>query len=303
MRASFPTVRSIFLAMVAVAACFTWADDVPRTAVIAAFPGEMESIRRVLEGEKVTETVTINGVDFELGEVHGHPVVFFMTRVSMTNAAMHTQLLISNFNIERILFAGIAGGIDPALKKGDLSIPADWIHHIKGSFYNENPQQPGSYIFPSWRDQPEFGNFGMIHPERVQALRDGLEEPERRLKFPVDNELLKIAEAAVTDHTIVNATGESATIRFGGVGVSGPIFMDNRDYREFLFEAFDTEVLDMESSAIAHVAWSNGIPCLIIRSISDLAGGQEGHNEIYEFANLAQDNAAKVLDLLLKAIP
>lgn len=297
------TFSRIFLALIVSAVSFAWADDIPRTAIIAAFPGEMESIRRVLEGETITETRTINGVDFELGEVHGHPVVFFMTRVSMTNAAMHTQLLISNFNIERILFAGIAGGIDPELKKGDLSVPADWIHHIQGSFYNEDPENPGSYIFPSWRAKPEFGNHGMIHPEKVQAIRDGMDDIERRLKFPADPALLKIAEKAMKDHEIINAKGEKATISFGGVGVSGPIFMDNREYREFLFKAFDTEVLDMESSAIAHVAWSNQIPCLIIRSISDLAGGQEGHNEIYEFANLAQDNAAKVLDLLLKAMP
>ncbi|MGB0370502.1 MAG: 5'-methylthioadenosine/S-adenosylhomocysteine nucleosidase [Opitutales bacterium] len=278
------------------------ADDTPRTAIIAAFPGEMESIRRVLEGETVMKTVTINGVDFELGEVYGQPVVFFMTRVSMTNAAMHTQLLLSNFNIERILFSGIAGGIDPAMKKGDVSVPKDWIHYMKGSFYNPHPEEEGAFVVPSWREKPEFSNFGMMHPARVQALRDGVEEPESKIKFPADPELLKLAESALKDHEIVNATGKEALIRFGGVGVSGPIFMDNREYREYLFETWDTEVLDMESTAIAHVAWSNGVPCLIVRSISDLAGGQEGHNEIYEFAGLAQDNAAKVLDAVLKAL-
>ncbi|MEM7672854.1 MAG: 5'-methylthioadenosine/S-adenosylhomocysteine nucleosidase [Verrucomicrobiota bacterium] len=278
------------------------ADDVPRTAIVAAFPGEMESIRRVLDGETISKTVTINGVDFELGEAYGVPVVFFMTRVSMTNAAMHTQLLLSHFNIERILFAGIAGGIDPKLKKGDVSVPSDWIHHIKSSFYNPKSNGAESYIFPSWRDAPEFANFGMIHPERVEVLRDGLDEPEDRIKFPADLALSKLAENAITGNEIINATGKAADISFGGVGVSGPIFMDNREYREFLFETWDAEVLDMESSAIAHVAWSNGVPCLIIRSISDLAGGQEGHNEIYEFANLAQDNAAQVLDAVMRAL-
>ena len=38
----------------------------------------------------------------------------------------------------------------------------------------------------------------------------------------------------------------------------------------------------MESTALSHVAWVNKIPIIIIRSLSDLAGGQSGQNQIDE---------------------
>jgi adenosylhomocysteine nucleosidase len=59
----------------------------------------------------------------------------------------------------------------------------------------------------------------------------------------------------------------------------------------------------MESAAVAHVAYVNGKPFIAFRSLSDLAGGGEGENEIGTFFQLASDNAAKVVRAFLKALP
>ena len=87
----------------------------------------------------------------------------------------------------------------------------------------------------------------------------------------------------------------------GGNGVSGPTFVDNADYREWVWETFEADVLDMESAAVAHVAYVNDVPFLAFRSLSDLAGGGAGENEINTFYQLAADNAAKVLLAFLDA--
>ena len=272
-----------------------------RIAIMAAFPGEMESIRKVFETEVIDEVRVINGTEFGLGKVHGMPAVFFITQVSMTNAAMHTQLLLSNFDIEAIFFAGIAGGINPDLKKGDVTIPLDWVHHMQGSMYNPSSEEAGEYIVPGWRAAPDQPNFGSFFPGRVSMVKKDTEGLERKYKIPVAQTLIDLSVSALEGSELINATGAPATLRIGGGGGAGPVFMDNREYREYLWETWEADVLDMESSAIAHVAYSNGVPCLIVRSISDLAGGQEGQNEIFEFAELAQDNAARVLDAILKS--
>jgi adenosylhomocysteine nucleosidase len=60
-------------------------------------------------------------------------------------------------------------------------------------------------------------------------------------------------------------------------------------------------VLDMESAAVAHVAYSNRVPFIAFRSLSDLAGGGGGENEIGTFFQIAADNSARVLLAFLDA--
>jgi adenosylhomocysteine nucleosidase len=58
----------------------------------------------------------------------------------------------------------------------------------------------------------------------------------------------------------------------------------------------------MESAAVAHVATTNGVPFLAFRSLSDLAGGGAGENEMQTFENLASENSVAVLRAFLKAM-
>jgi len=87
----------------------------------------------------------------------------------------------------------------------------------------------------------------------------------------------------------------------GGNGVSGQTFVDNAKFREWTFATFKADVLDMESAASAMVAYANNKPFIAFRSLSDLAGGGEGQNEIKTFFQLAADNAANVMIAFLEA--
>ena len=49
--------------------------------------------------------------------------------------------------------------------------------------------------------------------------------------------------------------------------------MRNAAFRSYTFETFGARVPDMESAAVAHVAWANRVPFIAMRSLSDLAGG------------------------------
>lgn len=59
----------------------------------------------------------------------------------------------------------------------------------------------------------------------------------------------------------------------------------------------------MESAAVAHVAYINRTPFIAFRSLSDLAGGGKGENEMGTFFQLAADNSAAVVVAFLKALP
>ena len=49
------------------------------------------------------------------------------------------------------------------------------------------------------------------------------------------------------------------------------------------------------------MAYSNGVPFLAFRSLSDLAGGGAGANEMHTFLSLAADNSARVIRDFLQA--
>jgi adenosylhomocysteine nucleosidase len=72
-------------------------------------------------------------------------------------------------------------------------------------------------------------------------------------------------------------------------------------YREYVFNTFAANVLDMETAATAMVAYSNGVPFIAFRSLSDLAGGDDAENAMDTFMRIAADNSARVLLAFLAA--
>jgi adenosylhomocysteine nucleosidase len=60
--------------------------------------------------------------------------------------------------------------------------------------------------------------------------------------------------------------------------------------------------MDMESAALAHVAFANAKPFIAFRSLSDLAGGGAEPNQMLTFMNLASDNSAELVRIFLQVI-
>ena len=82
-------------------------DRTPRIAIISAFQPELTTLLANVKGPKKYVT---NGVEFTTGTLGGKRVVLFLSGISMTNAAMNTQLVLDRFNVTHIVFSGIAGG-------------------------------------------------------------------------------------------------------------------------------------------------------------------------------------------------
>lgn len=274
-------------------------DAVLRTAVVSSFSPEIVLLKSELEDASST---TINGVDFLMGKLAGNNVVLFLSGISMVNSSMTVQLALNHFNIEQIIFTGIAGGVDPGLDIGDVVIADRWGQYLEMLYARQ--------VDSHWEKVPFFeyphANFGMMFPRSLSVVRDGLSEPETRFWFPVDESLFEQVPRASNDLELKRCTDDgrclphTPQVVIGCAGVSGSAFIDNAEFREYVFRAFESRVLDMESAAVAHVAWANHVPFLAIRSISDLAGAGGHENQIEIFTALAADNSAKVLLALLE---
>lgn len=67
--------------------------------------------------------------------------------------------------------------------------------------------------------------------------------------------------------------------------------------------AWKANVLDMESAAVAQVAYANNVPVIVFRSLSDLAGGDAGENQMNTFMTLASASSADVVQAFVAALP
>jgi adenosylhomocysteine nucleosidase len=277
-------------------------DPQPRTAIISAFEPEWIALARDVEGKREW---SVNGVRFIAGTIAGKPVLLFLSGVSMVNAAMTTQLAIDRFAVERIVFSGVAGGLDPGLDVGDVVVPDRWGQYLESVFARaegEGFAPPEDLV-----DEPAYPAHGMIHPHSVLVRRDGEEEPVRRFWFDADPGLLATARQVAASITLARCHEAACLTRqpkvvVGGNGISGPVFMDNADYRTYAFGAFKAQVIDMETAAVGQVAYSNKLPYIAFRSLSDLAGGDPGKNQARAFYPLASENSAKVVTRFIAAL-
>lgn len=275
-------------------------DAAPRVAVLTAFAPEIVLLRKQLQ-DPVSHQV--HGVEFITGQLAGRPVVLFLSGISMVNAAMNTQRVLDHFNVKALVFSGIAGGVNPGLHIGDVTVPQQWGQYLEVLMARETA--PGKYSAPGFMKDPMFPNYGMLFPRGVEVLTSEKPEVHRKFWFEVDPNMLATARNLQVGLAACTAPGKCLTsppkLVVGGNGVSGQAFMDNAAFRDYTFKTFEANVLDMETAAVGQVAYSNRVPYIAFRSLSDLAGGGEGENEMGTFFGLAADNSAKVLMAFLAA--
>ncbi|QGP79203.1 5'-methylthioadenosine/S-adenosylhomocysteine nucleosidase [Sphingobium sp. CAP-1] len=292
------------LALIATPAVAKPIDRTPRTVVMTAFLPEWDALVQSVEKPK---THRINGMTFLTGTMAGKPVLLMQSGVSMVNAAMNTQLVLDRFTVKRIVFSGIAGGVDPGLSIGDVIVPQDWAQYLEVSFARKNGD---SWTVPEAVDANAPANWGMMFPRGVR-MGNAAEPVQRHYRFGVDPALLDLAKRVAGDVTLERCAGKEAAaclphdpkIVVGGTGVSAGVFADNAEFRDYLASAWKARVLDMESAAVAQVAYANEVPVIIFRSLSDLAGGDAGENQMVAFMALASVNSAHVVRAFVAALP
>lgn len=306
-------IRLVLLAIAALLAPPAWAqklDDTPRTVVMTAFYPEWHSLVPTIKDAKEH---TINGNTFLTGTLEGKPVVLMQSGVSVVNAAMSTQLVLDRFNVKRIVFSGIAGGVDPALSIGDVVVPENWGQYLEGSFARKTKT---GWMPPDKGDAESPANWNFIFP-RGTLITTPSAPMQRVYRIPVDAELLALAKKVVPTITLERCVPPSDKMRagsalclprmpkvqVGGTGVTAGIYADNAAFRIYLQRAWKARVLDMESAAVMQVAMSNAVPAIVFRSLSDLAGGDPHKNMEYVFEHLASANSAHVVRAFVAALP
>ncbi|KAA8534946.1 hypothetical protein F0562_029949 [Nyssa sinensis] len=208
-----------------------------------------------------------SGRRFRIGELEKEKVIIVMTGLSMVNAGITTQLLLTLFKVKGVLHFGIAGNADPDLQIGDVTIPQYWAHTGLWNWqrYGDGPsdklalESNGDYTrrigylkFSNYNNGTNNGkssdnllNNVWYQPEEIFPI-DGIPEARQHAFWvPVNKHYFSIAKKleGMKLEGCVNSTCLPRTPIVTRVerGVSANVFVDNAAYREFLYSKFNAD--------------------------------------------------------------
>ena len=102
--------------------------------LICAIPPELAHLRAALAHARTVEAAHVR---FAQGAIDGHEVALVGAGIGKVNTALVATLLADRLGCRLIVFSGVAGGLDPALRIGDVVIADRTVQHDAGVIENE----------------------------------------------------------------------------------------------------------------------------------------------------------------------
>lgn len=222
--------------------------------------GAMDLEVNALKEEMKTENITTKAnMEFYEGTLNGANVVVVRCGIGKVNAALCTQILADLYQVTHIINTGVAGSLNAKLDIGDILVSKDAIHH-----------------------DVDVRIFGYPLGEVPQI---GVRE------FQADETMAQLAIEAC------RKVNPDINVILGRV-VSGDQFISSSEVKQHLIAEFSGDCAEMEGASIAHGAYLNHIPFVIIRAISDKADNSaEMDYPTFETA-AAKHSAALVKELV-----
>ena len=94
--------------------------------IVCATDDELSPFLAMIDNYNITKKAMLK---FYEGEIYGMQVVTLFSGVCKVNAAIATQILIDHFNVNIVINAGTAGGMNPKLKIFDTVISTEVCYH------------------------------------------------------------------------------------------------------------------------------------------------------------------------------
>lgn len=200
------------------------------------------------------------GMDlFVSGKLFGKETVLAVCGPGKVNAALCAQSMILHYQPEWILNLGVAGAGDATVSIGDMVVATAAVQHDMDTSPIGDPV--------------------------------GLVSKINLVEIPCDEALrAKLVKAASQVEGIHVHEGIIAT---------GDQFIHSGDVRGRIHQLFRAKAVEMEGGAVAHACYVHGVPCGVLRSISDQA---DGHSDMDypTFAALAARHSQQVVENLLR---
>ena len=243
--------------------------------IMGAMPEEMDKIIAAISNKQIVER---GSRIYYRGELYGQDVVAVFSRWGKVAAATTATHLILEFNVDRIVFTGVAGGISPELNVGDVVIGQRLYQHdmdarplmrrfeipLTGKTSYETPQQ----------------NVDIM----AQAVHNFLINNKEFRKILIENNI------------------NNPKMLIGDIA-SGDLFISSKEMKNALIKNLPSVVCaEMEGAAVAQVCDDFGVPLVVVRVISDSAD-EQAHITAIGFVNQhASDYSLSILKEYIEII-
>ena len=225
--------------------------------------GAMElEVEALKEQMDVKNIVEKASMKFYEGTLRGKDVVIVRCGIGKVNAGICVQILADLFQVDAVINTGVAGSLRAEINIGDIVVSTDACEHDM--------------------DVTALGYKQGIIPQMKESF------------FKADRQLV---EAAIE---VCREVNPDINVYEGRV-LSGDQFISGEEIKNKLIDLFDGFCTEMEGAAIAHAAFLNEIPYVVIRAISDKADGS-AHMDYPEFERAAAAHSAKLVENLVKRL-
>jgi len=228
--------------------------------LLCAIPQELQHLSHEIMKPRAD---VIAGSQFIQGELDGHDVVLVGAGIGKVNTAVAATILAERYKCRAIVFSGVAGGLSPDLKIGDVVIADRTFQH----------------------------DAGVIEHQKLSAYQPGhvpFFNPTDSLGYKVPSDLITRIGNCLKGFTLppmsdaAGGTGRAPVITFGTI-LSGDQYIHCEATR----------------NRLGQVCEAFAIPYLDIRALSDLAGKESR----FDFGAFVDEVAASSAAILRRILP
>ncbi len=210
-----------------------------------------EEIQLILNDLEIKSEQTIGMRKYYSGKLLNKDVVLVFSRWGKVAAASTATTLIQHFNVDLLVFTGVAGAADSSLRIGDVIISDRLVQHdidtmkFSGLQKFEIPLLGKSYFVVNDK----------LVDEAIKSAQSYIDNMNKELKREILNEFgIKLPKVVI------------------GTIASGDQFIADKSKIDHISSCIDNlKCIEMEGAAVAQVCFEHNINFIVFRVISDKA--------------------------------
>ena len=245
-------------------------------AIVGAMQEEIALIVHSLEGAR---TLEFGRRQFHVGALHGAETVVAFSRWGKVAAAATVTQLLASFPITRLILTGVAGSVQRGLAIGDVVVARGLMQHDLDA-------------------RPIFQRYEI--PLLGAAILEAHGPTAAALAAAAAGFIATDLAAAVPASELEFFGVRSPQVKVGLIGSGDKFFASAAEVEELAMRLPALLCVEMEGAAVAQVCHEYGIPFGVVRTISDVADEEAGHDFPRFLNRVARHYSAGILARLVR---
>lgn len=238
--------------------------------IVTVFSALQTELDLLIESMGRPSPTEVAGRSVWTGNVGDNQVVLARAGLGKVNTAALAALVWERHRPALMIFTGVAGGLDPDLGIGEVVVGETTIQHDTGVV----------------------GPGGELH--RYQPGHIPFFNPTDEFGFSPSPELMETMRQVVPAVELTPVLDRRPRVVFGTI-LTGDVFLQDAATRDRLYAELSAQAIEMEGAALGQVTANLGVDHLVIRSLSDTAGG----DAVEDFGRFVPEVAANSARLVL----